>query len=396
MWLIRRHLDYVASFQFHARTPDPAANYAIETFMTRWFKAINCDASGRHFFNRLLRLTEARAAIDGDIGILKVKGGYLQLIESDRIRNPTDKIDSSWDHGVKTVAAGRAVAYCLHKRVGNGWEQERIVSAVDIIQHGYFERYDQTRGISPLAAGLNAMRDVYEGFDYGLAKAKVEQLFALAVYRDATQSMGSTDEVVDDGGEPVDVTGRYKVDFGRGPVLLDLQPGDKAEFLKGGGGQQDLVEFLTSIMQLAMKMLDIPYSFYDESHTNFFGSRAAWMHYERTSESKREALGSVLDRMTIWRLFLAITNGEIPGLPKSLSVADLDWEWVPTDLGGTQPRRSMVTSWPFGPASITHNASARDAARVTTRTTSIKSPRPWSTPGRRACQCRYPCQQKSR
>jgi len=341
MWMIRRHLDYVATFQFHARTPDSKANTAIEKFMTRWFKPMNCDASGRHFFSRLVRLLEARTVIDGDIGILKVKGGYLQLIESDRIRNPMDGIDESWIHGVKTVNPGRAVAYCLHKRVGNGWEQERIVSATDIIQHSYYERYDQTRGISPIVSGLNQMRDVYEGFEYGLAKQKVQQLFAMAVYRNATEGMGNSDDATDGGEEAQSVLGRYKVNFGNGPVFLDMEPGDRAEFLKGTGDGGDLVEFLTAIMQLAMKMLDIPYSFYDESHTNFFGSKAAWMHYERTSNSKREALANILDRITIWRLFLAITNKEIPDLPKSLSVADLDWEWVPTGMPWWDPAKEI-------------------------------------------------------
>jgi hypothetical protein len=54
-----------------------------------------------------------------------------------------------------------------------------------------FDRFDQLRGISPLAAAINTLRGTYEGFDYALAKAKVAQMFALAFYREAVNRAGA-------------------------------------------------------------------------------------------------------------------------------------------------------------------------------------------------------------
>ena len=58
--------------------------------------------------------------------------------------------------------------------------------------HGFFDRFDQLRGISPLAPAVNTLRDCYEGYDYALAKMKVAQLFALAFYRQQADFEGET------------------------------------------------------------------------------------------------------------------------------------------------------------------------------------------------------------
>ncbi len=38
---------------------------------------------------------------------------------------------------------------------------------------------------------------------------------------------------------------------------------------------------------IAFKALDIPYTFFDESHTNFSGLRGSWLQYERAAIDKR-------------------------------------------------------------------------------------------------------------
>ena len=61
---------------------------------------------------------------------------------------------------------------------------------------------------------------VYEGIDYALAKMKVEQLFALVFYRDANDTVAPLTEGSSE-------ANGYSVNFGKGPVQLDLDPGDK-------------------------------------------------------------------------------------------------------------------------------------------------------------------------
>jgi capsid protein len=347
-WMIRRHLDYVATFQFHGRTEakglspeeNEAFNDQLEQWFARWSKPYNCDAAGRHRFSKVIRLTELQAILRGDCGLLKLANGSLQGIESDRIRNPlgTDNVTPDWVHGVKIDAAGRAKAYAIHKRqIWGAYQLDRVVGAQNLILHGYYDRFDQIRGISPIVTALNPFRDVYENFDLALAKAKVEQLFALVMTRSALDAAG---DVATDSETGSGERSKTTVDFGQGPVVLDLDVGEDAKFLNGTTPSSNLQAFTCLVLTVGLKALDIPFSFFDESHTNFFGSRGAWLHYERACTDKREALVEIQNRILIWRLLLAILDGELV-LPRGTTLGDIAWEFTPVGMPWWKPSEEI-------------------------------------------------------
>jgi capsid protein len=337
-WMIRRHLDYVAAFQFQGRTGNEKFDNQLEAWVERVSQRQFFDVAGRHRRSRFLRLAELRAVLDGDFGWMRIKGGSCQGIEGDRIRNPPGNYSGTWIHGVKVNEAGRAQAYALHKRQGTQIQFDTTVKASNLFLHGTFDRFDQVRGVSRLAAAMNDFRDVFEAKDYALAKLKVEQLFALALYRDADVSAGNVDDKYSPTGDAGETTERtkYQTDFGRGPILLDLDPGDRAEFLESKHPSAETQAFFQLITMVALKALDIPYSFFDESHTNFFGSRGAWLHYERSCGEKRDDLSELLDWWTTWRLQDAVIYNELE-LPAGMTVADIDWEWVPIGMPWWNP-----------------------------------------------------------
>lgn len=194
-WAIGKHLDYVSSFSFQAKTGNPDLDDEVEQLMRGWFNRYRCDIARRHPFRRFVRLAEARRCVDGDFGFLKLTGrpgsdfrGKLQAIEADRITTPedlpADLQPAEFVNGVQTSPYGAALKYAICDRGADGrMTFSRTVPANSLILHGFFDRFDQTRGISPITAALNSLQDVYEGFDYALAKMKVSQLFGLAIYR---------------------------------------------------------------------------------------------------------------------------------------------------------------------------------------------------------------------
>jgi capsid protein len=341
-WAIRRHLDYVASFQFQMRTEDEQLNEEIEGRMRRWSRASRCDRAGRHGLRRLIRCTELMAVKDGDFGLLKLKTQQLQGIESDRIRNFTGLTETrdngqKWVHGVRTDDAGKALAYALHQRTNyGGFQFERTVPAGNLCLHGYYDRHDQVRGISPLTAAVNPLRDVYEAETLALLKAKVVNLFALAFKRKANEGAG---EVTNSGVAGTE-RNQYEVDFGSGPIVLDLDPGDEAQFLESGHPSAAFQEFHQLVIAVALKALDIPFSLYDESFTNFYGSRGAWIAYDIACYDKREALKDLLDRLTIWWLTLELLDGGL-ALPRGTTIEDLAWEWVPMGMPWWDPAKEI-------------------------------------------------------
>ena len=283
----------------------------------------------------MIRLLEAQRTVKGDCGLLKLGDGRLQAIESDRIRNPGGATiagpNQNWVHGVKLDEAGRALAYAVHRRRMGTFEFERSVPAGNLILHGYFDRFDQVRGISPIVAALDPLRDLYENFTLALAKAKVEQLFALAFYRGATDAAGVV----------TPTERKYEVDFGSGPVVLDLDPGDRAEFLTSSSPHSNFQAFGQLILAVAMKALDLPYIFADEGAGVFHSFRGSWLIYDRSCETKREENRDVLNRLTLWRLILAVLDGELT-IPKGMQLSDLAWAWNHRGFPWFDPNKELT------------------------------------------------------
>lgn len=337
-WAVRKHLDYVTQFTFQCRTKDKDFNREMEKRVAQWGSRGAFDIANRHALPRFVRLMECRAVCDHDVAAIRLGSGHLQAIESDRVQTP-DKIGKGeiWTQGVRTNAQGAPLEYGVRNRGegGKGYDEGRRVPARNMWLHGYFDSFDQFRGVSPLVASINSMRDVYEGIDFGLAKLKVEQMFALAFYREAKNGVGPLDP---DEEEPE--VGGYEVKLDGSSMVLDLDPGDKAEFMKSDAPGGNTTQFLQAVIAIALKSLDIPFSFYDESFTNFFGSRAAWLHYERSCKDKRARIDEFLQWWTRWRMKLDILSGKLK-LPAGLNLADPFWEWVPDGMPWWDPVKEI-------------------------------------------------------
>jgi capsid protein len=276
-----------------------------------------------------MRMAELLRTVDGDCGWLRLASGQVQLIEGDRIRNPLGiTTGTQWRNGVEVDRYGKPIRYAVHERLdgGSSFLLERYVSARNMRLHGYFDREDQERGVSPLASAYNELQDVYEIHDLARARTKVQSFFAVAFFRQAEESAGDLTGGTDDDDQE-DKSG-YEVDFGKGPAIVDLDPGDEMKFLESGQPSTQVQAFVESVLLLALKALDLPYSFLREDFTNFFGSRGAWLLYDRACEPKREENQEVLDDWTVWKATQWIIRGDLV-LPAGVTLEDQPWEWVP-------------------------------------------------------------------
>ena len=349
-WAIRKHLDFVSGFNFHAATGDPDLDERISGLMEWYGRPQNCDVAGRHSLGRMIRLAEAGRTVDGDCALLKLRDGRLQAIEGDRIRTPSEhrpRTPSSdgWPkvlNGIEVDRRGKARRFAVHSRGDRmgSMEFDRWVMARNILHHGYFDRFDQVRGVSPLVSALATLVDVYESFDYALAKAKVAQLFGITFYRDAMHSIGQggLTEGAAEGDDSAEST--YDVNFGTRPLVLDLEPGDRAEFLENKTPSGEFQAFTHQMISLCMASLDLPYNFYDASHTNFFGSKAAMQLYLKACESKRADVRDLLRRITTWRIGLFIDDGWLE-LPPGWRISDLKFEWIATGVPWFDPTKEI-------------------------------------------------------
>lgn len=342
-WALNKHLDFVVSHNFRARTGDRNFDRRLEKFVAKLSTKEFFDVTGRHPLRRWMRLFEASRVVDGDVLGVKIAGGYMQAIEGDRIRDPgpqETKEGEKWVNGLRISSFGSVDRFAIHKRnASGGFEFERKVDASRALFFGYFDRFDQYRGISPTASAVNLLVSLHQGVDYALAKAKVSQLFAFAIYRNADSVFGGG---FDEDGEPTAAT-EYKVDFTKGPNFLDMDPGDKAEFLESNSPGGETATFWQTVTALALKSLDIPYSFFAEDFTNFFGSRAALNLYLKSAGDKQKDVREFLNSWLSWRLGLALDVGEFEA-PVGFSADPTFWDWIPDGLPWWNPTQEMAAA----------------------------------------------------
>lgn len=328
---IRKHLQYVASFDFKCSVPGhPAYNETVKRWMYNWSRRQNCDLARRHSLPELITLIETHRVIDGDIGIIKLSNGRLQLVEGDRVRNPP-KFETGkgyeWIHGVKVGNTGQAFKYAVHKRgEGGGFEFEREIPAENMILCGYYTRVDQIRGVPPISSAINQFQDVYEGIEYALAKAKVSQLLGVLT---KTEDYGSLNQV-DQAQEADDLKKGIKEKFGSGTIHFDFGPEDNVEMIESATPSTQFQDFIINVIQIALAALDIPYSFFDGSKTNYYGTRGALDNYIESCGKKQYGLMEALHEITDWRIRLAIMDGELPPPPGDMTVDELLWycDWI--------------------------------------------------------------------
>lgn len=354
-WAVRKHLDYVSTFTFQGKCPDEVKNKKIEAFVLKWSHKDRFDVAARHNLQRFIRLAEERRMIDGDIFIYKLADGTVQAIEGDRIRNHSGSLiglseDFQMIQGVIVNGSGKALKYALHKRTrsvsdfsqAGGFVFEDMLPHEYVFHHAYWLRFDQTRGISPLAGVYNALRDLYESFDYALAKMKISQLLGLVVFRDSKDSLGDEQDntaEVDEDGNPKP---RCTVDIGKSPFKLELEGPDRAEFIESKNPSAEFQAFAQLMISLVLKALDIPYSFYAENFSTYSGSRQALLQYEQSAEHRRNDNRDLLNDLTAWRLKMAI-DAEDPDLA-GVTVEDLQWEWVSASLPWIDPIKEVAAN----------------------------------------------------
>lgn len=342
-WMIERHLDYVTSFTFKFRSADENLNRLVEARMKKWFGRRESDIARRHTFASCIRLAEASALTANDCLAIKLADGRVQWIEGDRLANPGNGLPPDVDaralvHGVLVddYTATKKYIVCRRGPKGNAWQAptvltfDQMIDADDAILHGFFDRFDQVRGVSPLACALNSLQDLYEAKTYALGRMKIDQLWALAVYRGDTSAI--TERPTDNNGTPIGQD-YLKMPIGNGPIIADLDVGDRMEAIQSAQPSSQFQDFMQKAISFTLKALAIPYSFFDEAYTNYSGARQALLQYEQAADLRRDVIRELLDELTDWRLKLFMIDGELPEIdPK-----DFQWEWVAASLPWIDP-----------------------------------------------------------
>lgn len=322
-WTVRKHLDFVATHNFDCTSGDKTLDDDIEGVVAEWSEPGEFDIRNRFGLHDHIRLDEAGRTVRGDMLVQKIANGRVQAIEADRIRNPPkeNRRNVSWKNGTLQNDAGRITHYAVHKRNENGYEFERILKAEEVYHFGYYMRHDQRRGISQMVSALNHLRQAHNSIKYAQAKQVISQIFGLKVKREKP-NFG-------------------KIDLQNGPFVAEVGVTEDIELMSDKTPSTEFDNFLRHVISIVMKSLDLPYNFYDESHTNFFGSRAALNLYLMSCLAKRRGVRALLSHLTPWRLNYEVGRGNLR-LPRSMDVKQIyrkHCEWIPIGVQWWNPKQ---------------------------------------------------------
>ena len=313
---LRKHLQFVSYYRFSAETPNREFNRALERRLDAWKRRENCDGARRSTFDELLTLVESHRAVDGDVGILRRSDGRIQIVEGDRIKNPPDADVEKWVNGVELDRDGVAKRYAIWSRDRNGTlVYERNVSADVFDLIAYRTRRDQIRGVSLFAPAVKMISYLYDGLDYALAKLKLEQMMGIVTKLDDGGNLVGVS-----GTDPNVVGGALREKFGRDLLHIALKTGEEAAFMESNNPSQNFQSFTELVSRLIFASLDLPYSFFDGSKTNFYGSKGEFEQYLDTVEKKQAPTIATLNEWIFdWLLPNWIAEGSIQ-LPSGWTV----------------------------------------------------------------------------
>ena len=365
-WMIRQHLDFVSRFHFQARTGNDEFDRQLERLVAWRSRAYNTDVAARHSLPRFLRLMEASRTVDGDVGIILLRDGRLQAIEGDRIARPTAGDQGVLDrlkgrtitHGVEVTRDGRARNYLVCKRSVTGYtnqaggttmELDRVVAAKNFHLLGYYDRFDQVRGVSPLAGALNSLQDLYEGLEFALIKAKMAAMFGVAIKRNVDFE-DQADFVVtdqDDGATPDADTTAYNYELKPG-LKLELAPGDDIDTIESRQPSVEFQDYAQVMAAVCMSALDIPYVAWDARRSSYSAQRQHLITYCKSVAIKRLDLLDFLARLTGWDIARWSNTPSADDerrpmleLPGGMLPRDVEYAWVPDGVPWIDPLKEV-------------------------------------------------------
>lgn len=348
-WMIDKHLDFVSTFDIQFKTGNDDLDDRLTDLLQWWSEPENFDVGRRYSLSHFLRINDAQKVLAGDMGTLKFEDGRLMGIVSDQIDRPSMGIGGGegWFRGVKVhPTTWEAVRYSVRLRdVRNGGLSNSFIEvpAEQFYLHAERRYYPNLiRGISPIANSINAIQDCYEGMNWHLVKMKVAAMFGIVMFEKSTT--GGLPQVAVDPATGQSVKPKkgvkYDVNLGDGILAMNMEEGEKVEVLESKTPSTETQAYFEVVTLVALKSLNIPYSFFREDFTNFYGSRGGLLHYLRSCVEPRQANIQYLNHHLKWRITKWIMDGVIK-LPKSYDIRNLRWQCVPRGFPWWDPSKEI-------------------------------------------------------
>ncbi len=218
-------------------------------------------------------------------------GLKLQVIEGDRLSNPSGRADSqTLSGGVELDAYGAPVKYHIMSchpgdiKAGTVRKWDEYPAFTSSGRRAVLHLYDKTRpgqhrGVPYLAPVIEPLKQLARYTDAEIMAAVVSGMFTVFTTTESGQGMAVG--MPESGVTATDTDEKVKMDYG---AIIDLAPGEKVDFANPGRPNTAFDPFITSVLKQIGMGLQLPYEVLMKSFlASYSAARAAildaWVFY---------------------------------------------------------------------------------------------------------------------
>ena len=185
-YLEKERMYVCNNIEYHADTGESNIDTIYQDYFHDWCG--RADLTERMRFSAMVEVLYGSFRCDGDSGFNIVRDKRsreprLQLIESDRLGSPYETVENPrYFAGVIVDENGKPIAYRVFARTKSGqYVNPQEIPASRFIHLIRRERWDQYRGVTPLASVLPKARDLHEWMGITMQAGKTAAMWAAFV-----------------------------------------------------------------------------------------------------------------------------------------------------------------------------------------------------------------------
>lgn len=343
--LLRAKLNMVVGegFTLMMRSGDRGYDKAVEQWW--WRTANTIDIRGMKRFGRLQRCWEARATVDGDLGIALIpyafedeERSYVQTIEADRIHKGNDPGGDGYD----VDEYGRPTKFYVSTRD----EKNPAVATFDakdfiLYMHDHTERAERMRGVSDLLVVFNLAADYCDIQEGIVQKVKNESFWGLKFTMKPADEAGTIFGDAQETGAGENGTDYSKVKVLPGSNVV-LGANEDVAPIESSAPHAEFDEFEKKIFaRIAAAAFGLSYHMgaIDYAEMNYTSSRAMREQILKQVRVDQAELGSVSSRVFQWALEREIKYGKDLKPPKSIESTRWQHLWGAPGFGHLNPQQ---------------------------------------------------------
>jgi len=261
----------------------------------------------------------------GDIGVVFTKGGYLQVIEGDRISSSTyvSSEASNNKNGVIVGKKGQPVFYEIADRINGALTNFTQVPAKSFCLFYKRMRPNQYRGVPELAPCVNSLQDIKEYESIEMISAKVSASLSAVIKRNDSVQFELANRLEENLQDEVGRLERFEAG-----KFHYLEPNEDIQTISSSGRPNvDGIDFCMYHLRKVGAAVGIPVEMIMSTigESSFSASQGLILQYQAAIEENQRRLVYFLNKIYKWKLGLWISEGKI-NIPADVDVTRVRWQ----------------------------------------------------------------------